>query len=308
MTKPVQSLKFCQVCAVAALLVLTAVSCLPAADPASASPVPPTVEVTRTVTASVTDIPSATSSYTPSPTSSSTPTPTFSPTVTPTPTISLTPSLTPTITRTPSITPTPLPPRVTILDHIACWFGPSDNYLERYGLAATVWMNVIGRNEDGSWLLLNDGGHDQPCWIRTVQGIFIGGGDVVSHNIPIVDPDLVLPRAYNLYRPPMGIQAFRKGNKVTVTWNGVWMTEDDYEGYLIEAWLCQNGQLIFTPKKFKLPLSQNIEGVTQYLPLTDEPGCQQPSHARIYTVEKHGYTLFVNIPWPPYDATPTPSP
>jgi hypothetical protein len=169
-------------------------------------------------------------------------------------------------------------------------------------------MNVIGRNEAGTWLLLNDGGHDQPCWIRTEQGKFIGGGDVVSHNILIVNPDLALPRAYNLYRPPTGVQAFRNGTKVTVTWNGVWMTEDDYEGYLIEAWLCKNGQLIFTPKKFKLPLSQNIEGVTQYLPLTDEPGCQQPSHARIYTVEKHGYTLFVNIPWPPYDATPTPSP
>jgi hypothetical protein len=106
----------------------------------------------------------------------------------------------------------------------------------------------------------------------------------------------------------MGVGAFRKGNKVTVAWSGVWMTEDDYEGYLIEAWLCQNGQLVFTPKRFKLPLSQNIEGVAQYLALTDEPGCQEPSHARIYTVEKHGYTLYVNIPWPPFDATPTYTP
>ncbi len=306
MTKLAQSLKFYKLVAVSALVILTGVSCQPAADLPIASPlaqtlvVPARPEGTATVTPSLTPdfslTPSLTSTITPSPTSSSTPT------------ISLTPSLTPTITRTPSPTPTPLPARVTILDHIACWFGPGDAYLIRYGLLATSWMNVIGRNQAGTWLLLNDGSHENPCWIKADQGKFIGGGDVFSNNIPIVDPDAVLPRAYDLYRPPTGVQAVRSGDIVTVTWNGVWMTEDDYEGYLIEAWLCQDGQLVFTPKSFKLPLSQNIEGVTQYLKLTDEPGCREPSSARIYTVEKHGYTLSVNIPWPPYDSSSTPTP
>ena len=166
---------------------------------------------------------------------------------------------------------------------------------------------MIGRNQDGTWLLLNDGGHANPCWIQTDQGKFWNGGDVFSNNVPVVDPDAILSYAYNLYKPPTGVQAFRKGTKVTIAWNGVWMTEDDYEGYLIEAWLCQNGQLVFTPIKHKLALGQNIEGATQYQVVTDEPGCLEPSHARIYTVEKHGYTLFVRIPWPVYDATDTPT-
>jgi len=37
----------------------------------------------------------------------------------------------------------------------------------------------------------------------------------------------------------------------------------------------------------------------------DEPGCLVPSSARIYAVEKHGYTNFRVIDWPPYEASPT---
>jgi hypothetical protein len=32
---------------------------------------------------------------------------------------------------------------------------------------------------------------------------------------------------------------------------------------------------------------------------TDGPGCSQPSGGKLYTVEKHGYTSPVDIPWPP---------
>ena len=32
--------------------------------------------------------------------------------------------------------------------------------------------------------------------------------------------------------------------------------------------------------------------------ITDEPGCSGPSEGKLYTVEKHGYTEPVDIPWP----------
>ena len=290
MTKFILPLKFYKLCAVAILIVFTGVSCLPAADVPSPTPLLQTVEVTRQVTRAVTqevtrEVTRIVEVQIPV-------------TVTPTPTSTFTPSITPTVTRTPTSTRTPLPPRVTILDHAACWFGPGDAYLIRYGLNATSWMNVTGRNTEGTWLLLNDGGHDNPCWIRIYESKFIGGGDVYSNNIPIVDPDVVLPGAYNLYRPPTSIQTIRAGNKVTIYWNAVWMTEDDYEGYLIEAHLCKDGQLVFMPIKHKPPLSENL-GLLGII-INDEPGCLVPSSARIYTVEKHGYTEYRMIPWPPF--------
>jgi hypothetical protein len=292
MNKPLQSLRFYKFSAAAMVLILGTAACLPVATTPVPTPVVQTVEVTREITQVVTQ--EVTREVTRIVEIPVTVTPT------PTPTLTPTPSPTTTFTSTPTLTPAPQQARVTILDHIACWFGPADDYLIRYGLPATVWMYVKGRNQEGTWLLLEDGLHDNPCWIRTDQASFNGGGDINTYGIPVVSPDAILPIWTQLYRPPTGVQAFRSGNKVTVAWNGVWMTADDYEGYLIEAWLCKNGTLVFTPVQHKLPIEQNIEGDTQYQVLIDEPGCKEPSSARIYTVEKHGYTLFVKIPWPAY--------
>ena len=76
------------------------------------------------------------------------------------------------------------------------------------------------------------------------------------------------------------------------------MTEDDYEGYLIEAWLCQDGSRSLHPSNIKPPLSENVDLLV--IIVIDEPGCLVPSSARIYTAEKHGYTGFIMIPWPAY--------
>jgi hypothetical protein len=66
------------------------------------------------------------------------------------------------------------------------------------------------------------------------------------------------------------------------------MTEDDYRGYLIEATVCQGGQLVW--------IAIAVDG-TSY-ELTDEQTCSSASSGRVYTVEKHGYTDPVDIPWP----------
>jgi hypothetical protein len=279
-------------CPIAVFFVLMLASCNPATVTSAPNPVIETVVVTRELTQEVTRevIQEVTRIV-------EVPVPV---TVTPTPTtaISLTPSLTSTLTRTPSITPTPEPPVVIILeDHVACNFGPGGAYLYKYGLLATSWMWVIGRNEDGTWLFVEGEGRN-PCWVKTEYVRFKSGGDFTTYNINTVSPDIILPFATNLYLPPTGVQAFRYGNEVKIFWNAVWMTEDDYRGYLIEAWLCQGGQQVFKPINKLTSLSENVD--TLVLSVIDEPGCLAPSSARIYTAEKHGYTGYIVIPWPPY--------
>jgi len=96
-----------------------------------------------------------------------------------------------------------------------------------------------------------------------------------------------LPQS-TLYGPPTGVRAARQGDQVLVSWEPVWMTEDDYRGYMIEAYVCQDGAY------FMMALA--IDGTSATI--TDQPGCSQASSGRLYTVEKHGYTAFVPIPWP----------
>lgn len=294
------SQKFRHIYGIAVLLILAGVSCQPAGVYPTATPVLQTVEVTRQVTQEVTrevtqivEVPIPV---------------TVTPTLTPD--ISLTPSLTSTITRTPTITSTPDPPVVTILRHAACWYGPGDTYLYKYGLNETSWMEVIGRNLDGTYLFIQGVHGWNPCWVKTEYVRFNDGGDVTTHDIRIVSSYAAFPFAMNLYKPPTGVQAIRSGTKVTIYWAAVWMTEDDYEGYLVEAYLCHAGQQVFIPYKYKPPIIENT-GLLGFN-VIDEPGCLVPSSARIYTAEKHGYTGFVTIPWPPYDTsgapTPTPTP
>jgi hypothetical protein len=96
-----------------------------------------------------------------------------------------------------------------------------------------------------------------------------------------------LPQS-TLYGPPQGVTAVRDGNTVTVTWQPVDMTEDDDRGYMIEANLCQNGNLVWMA----------VATITPTYTFTDETICSEASNGLLYTVEKHGYTDPVSIPWP----------
>jgi hypothetical protein len=290
---PIRLVKYFQKSALAVLVVLAAVSCQPVSGTLIPTPVLQTVELTRDGTFEVTRI-----NAVPVPV---TETPSLTLTVSQTPSLTSTPTYPP--TDTPTITPTLDPPVITILVHAACNFGPGGAYLWNYGLLETSWMEVIGRNQDGSWLYVQGVHGWNPCWVKAEFVHFNAGGDVSNYNIPIVTPPLIYS---NLYRPPDGVQAFRSGNKVTIYWNAVWMTADDYEGYLIEAWLCQEGRLVFRPINYKPDISQNIGTVGMIV--NDEAGCLEPSSARIYTAEKHGYTGYIVIPWPPNQSAPSPTP
>jgi hypothetical protein len=231
--------------------------------------------------------------------------------VTNTPTATLdqtaTPSLTPTRTKIPSATPTWNPPKVEILQKAACWFGPSTAYLYKYELNATIWMRVIGRNEDGSWLVIKAGNDpdSNACWIQTDLVKFLSGA---IKDVPVLW--IGLPYSV-LYLPPSAVSANRVGNEVAISWQPVWMTEDDYRGYLVEAWVCQGGKQVFQPVGYVTDVFQNEDmrktGSVITVKVTDEPGCDVPSRARLYTVEKHGYTNYVMAPWPGFDSTASPT-
>jgi len=258
-----------------------------------------TVDVTREVTREVTRLVEVPVTITPSPTPDISLTPSLTPTIT----------STPTITHTPSLTPTPNPPVVTILVHASCRYGPGSAYLWKYGLNATTWMEVIGRmpanpNTDPKdvWLYVQGVHGWNPCWVKTEFVRFNDGGDITTHpEIPVISYTF-LPRS-TLYRAPQGIAAVREGTKVSILWNAVWMTEDDYRGYLVEAWLCNDAQLNFTPLEWFPSLQDNIG--LMGINVTDEPGCLEPSSARVYAAEKHGYTGYSVVPWPIFDPTST---
>jgi hypothetical protein len=240
-----------------------------------------------------TPTPTPTPSPTPSPTASASPTATPSPsrtsTLTPTATDTATPAGTLTSTPTPTATPEL---RGRVMEQSNCRYGPGAAYLYEWGLYPGNRVTVLGRNQDSSWVYVDPWTYEDYCWVKT--DLLKLTGDVA--NVP--QRTTRLPFS-DLYRPPKGVSAQREGDQVTIHWSPVGMTEDDDRGYLIEAWLCVDGQVLFTPLHYVSPPAT----------VTDEAGCQQASGARLYTAEKHGYTQWVLVQWPTHPgATPVTAP
>ncbi|UCH60492.1 MAG: hypothetical protein JSV61_03180 [Anaerolineales bacterium] len=229
------------------------------------------------------DFPASPSSLPPVETATSTPTqlPTTTSTLTPTATITPTPTNTPTAT----LTPTYAILRAQVLVRANCRYGPGAPYLYKYGLVVGSNLEVIGRNDLGTWILIQAIGGNNPCWVKA--SLMDIKGDVMS----VAPTYIPLPQS-PYYGPPTGVWASREGDNVTISWNAIKLRAGDETAqtpYLIEAWVCLDGQLIFTPI-----------GPTQPLyTLQDQAGCVEPSHGRVFYVEKHGYTRWVEIPWPP---------
>jgi hypothetical protein len=253
-------------------LALFAIICLVTACSPQSNPQPATSSSPR---------PSQTETQTPIPISIATEIP--SATQTMTATLTSTTTLTPTITFTPThtLTPTYDYPDAMVSMQANCRYGPGKAYLYSHGLYTGDRAEVHGRNASGSWLWIKPENLDRHCWAAaSVLGV---NGDVKA--LAIVQ--FKLPKS-TLYGPPTDVRAVRDGDQVTIFWEPVWMTEDDYRGYLIEATLCQNGQLV--------GVAIAVDG-TSY-EFTDEQTCSSESGGRLYTVEKHGYTDSVDIPWP----------
>ena len=208
-----------------------------------------------------------------------------------TPLASPTPALTATLSGTPAPTPTPEPPVVSILEYSDCLYGPASFYLYKTSLQAGSLMEAVGRSQDGTWLLVQAVHGWNPCWIQ-VERVKFNSGDFKDLAQVYSAPPLSTQ-----FAPPQDAIARRNGSEVTVTWTAMRMSFDDYRGYLIEAWVCQGGTQIFLPVSYVPPLEGNTGKLS--VKITDEPGCDQPSHARIYSADKYGYSVWQFIFWPP---------
>lgn len=162
-----------------------------------------------------------------------------------------------------------------------CRYGPGKAYLYSHELKEGDVSVIDGRNAAGTWLWVQPANLDRHCWVST--SVVGTRGELSS--LPVVQSKL--PHS-TLYGPPEEIETARDGDTVVIAWEPVWMTEDDNRGYLIEAAVCQNGGLIWVSAHTDEP----------YYEITDESGCSGESGGRLYTVEKHGYTDPVEIPWP----------
>jgi hypothetical protein len=196
-------------------------------------------------------------------------------------------SNTPTALNTPTGVPISTILRGVVLQRANCRYGPGAPYLYKYGLLADTPMDIIGRNDLGTWLLIQAHGGDNPCWIKA--SLMEVQGDVLSA-APTYIPLPLSP----YYGALSGVAAVRKGDEVIVSWQPLSLRSGDEVDfvieapYIIEAWVCQDGKLVFIP----------VGAYTNLATIRDEAGCSEASHVRIYGAEKHGYTPWVEIPWP----------
>ncbi len=126
-------------------------------------------------------------------------------------------------------------------------------------------------------------------------------GDINS--VEVYYPDKA-PLPKSPYYPPTAVtKVTRSGNQMTVMWLDIPLRAGDEEDanmqhYIIEVWHCVSGQIVFDP------LATNDTSIT----FTDDAGCSQPSHGRIFVQEKHGFAGPAEIPWPPYTTSITTTP
>ncbi|MQC26761.1 MAG: hypothetical protein DWG76_04835 [Chloroflexi bacterium] len=180
--------------------------------------------------------------------------------------------------------------KVITQDRLTCRRGPGAPFLYVYTFAPTANIELIGRMERSDWLMAQAIGGDNPCWVNGGSQYLEISGDPLA--LAPMDPDVVL--AWSPYYGPLtGVLATRAANEVTISWHPLILTPgDDSEQtpYVIEAWLCQSGELVF----------QALGAYRTQLVVQDESGCAAPSRARIAGAEKHGYTPWVDIDWPPH--------
>jgi len=220
-------------------------------------------------------------------------TPTATPTFTPTQTAMMT--STPTITSTPSITPsptiTPTPtfafPTVTVNKQAHCRYGPSVAYLHAAYLYPGDTGTVRGRYPYSSWLYIKFDKLEYFCW--AAPSVVDVEGDISS--ILFKEDFNLQSIGSNQHGPPKGVTAVRNGDQVTISWEQVEMTKDKDRGYLIEAFVCQNGAYLWWT--FSYP-----DQYTTSYTVKDEAGCPALSEGKLYTVEKHGFSKPAVIPWP----------
>ena len=177
---------------------------------------------------------------------------------------------------------------IVTADLLSCRYGPGSEYLFLYGLRKGANIKLIGRTDGNNWVYVEG---KNKCWVN-IKYIDISGDRMA---LPVVYPGIAkLP--ISPYYPPTSIRRVtRTKTLVTVEWTDIPLRAGDEEDasmqhYIIEVWRCEAGKFIFDP------LATNDKTVT----FVDEPGCNEPSHGRIFVQEKHGFAGPTEIPWPAY--------
>jgi hypothetical protein len=191
------------------------------------------------------------------------------------------------MTPTVSATATFAFPAVTVNKQAHCRYGPSVAYLHAADLYAGDQGTVRSRFIYSNWLYVKFDKLNYFCWVAPSVVDVVGDVSTVAHK----ELDLQSIGS-NMYGPPRGVTAVRNGNEVIISWEQVGMTEDDDRGYLLELFVCQDTIYKWWTDSYPDQYSTSYE-------VRDEAGCAQPSSGKLYTVEKHGFSEPVNIPWPP---------
>jgi hypothetical protein len=251
--------------------------------------------------ASWTLTPSATLTFTPTdtftPTLTLTPTETLTPTITDTPTatLTLTPSLTPTPTETFTRSPSPTFdfPKIIVNKQAHCRYGPAVAFLHAADLYADDKGVVWGRYYDSNWLYVKLDKLNYPCWLA--PSVVDLSGTPISRVVMQNFQHSWLPQS-SLYDAPENVFARRDGDQVMITWDSLYMTQDDDRGYMLDLHVCdQNGNFVWAPVGEGVLTDQFHTSYT----ITDTGKCADASGGQLAAVEKHGYTAWVTIPWPP---------
>lgn len=172
-------------------------------------------------------------------------------------------------------------------DLLSCRYGPGAEYLYLYGLRKGANIKLIGQTGGNNWVWVEG---KSKCWVN-VKFIEIAGD---KNQLPVVYPEIAKLPVSPYYPATTVLSARRDQNEITVDWIDVPIDLTDYEdetmfNYIVEVWRCENEQIILDP----LPTNEST------ITFIDEPGCNVPSHGRVFVQEKHGFAGPAEIPWPP---------
>lgn len=277
---------------------------------------PSQAETPPAVTAAVTSA-NVVAAVSPSPTQTATDIPTQTPS--PSPTISDTATFTPTHTDTPTAAPTYTTlSRIVVNDLAAYFYGPGTVYLNKgTRRIAGNTVDVLGRIETDKGIWVNTKFSlprtdvSNPCWM---DARYL---DITPEQLMGVKPvDPANPQEYKLpidrlsrgrlLADPEITGVIPADDAVTVSWRYFDVGEGEYPNhdenfyrYLIEAWLCRAGKIVFSPSGWGPYGPDVIDGAIVSARLENEPGCTEPSCARLYLAWAHGYVGPMEItPWP----------
>jgi hypothetical protein len=250
-------------------------------------------------------------------------------------TASPSPTATATLTPAPTETPTATVPAyatlvgIVVNDSAACFYGPGTMYLSKgTGRMAGNTVDLLGRIETDKGIWVNNQfslprtDESDPCWMNA-KYLDITPEQLMS--VPPVDPND--PEQYNLpgdrisrgrtLEDPVVTSVTDTGSAVNINWEYFEVGPGEYPNhlesfyrYLIEAWVCRDGEIVFTPSGWGPYPPEVTDGMTVSAQIKDEPGCTEPSHARLYLAWAHGYVGPTEIkPWRQIGAAPsTPTP